>query len=110
MTQEKKHSELPWGLIYKGSFNGPEGEPVSISNGTYGIVPHKNCGWNASPKDLKFIVRACNNFYPLLEACKLSLENSVYEHICKDMSYCEEDRLDCDLCKIEQAIKAAEAK
>lgn len=54
MTQEKKHSELPFKLYYDGGL---------YSN-----------GFEESGADAKFIARSCNNFYPLLEACKRGAE------------------------------------
>lgn len=69
ITPEAKHSALPWKIIRKnksgGVVIGNDDHRVAITK-TYKILRLKksNCA-NAA-----FIVRACNNFEALLNACK----------------------------------------
>ena len=93
MTQEKKHSELPW-KIQKA------GESILIVNEDEVVATthYNNCiAPQSAMSNAEFILRACNNFYPLLEACQKALE----EYETNDYTHSTRKEL-------EQAIKAAE--
>lgn len=105
MTQEKKHSELPWypnfnchidkvtnSLIIEG--------PQTIYHAKDKPIFINASGPIASKEDLRFIIKACNNFYPLLEACKEALKVFKDENTGKYFSK--------EISTLKQAIKSAE--
>lgn len=96
MTQEKKHIELPWNI------HSDWGDTCGISN-----TNEKNVCSLLDKEEAKFIVRACNNFYPLLEACKAIEANLEYKRklaIDRGVSIAYSPIEE----KLRQAIKAAE--
>lgn len=60
MKTKTEHSELPWGI---------EGEP-----GHEGVVYKYDGTSEQLDANAQFIVQCVNNFYPMLEACKSTLE------------------------------------
>ncbi|MFA5158566.1 MAG: hypothetical protein WC451_05290 [Patescibacteria group bacterium] len=75
---EAKHTELPWNFERATSgFRKPDtGDLMILNEGK--ICPAIVWSWGGSDKtgntNAAFIVRACNNFEGLLEACKASLD------------------------------------
>lgn len=120
MTQEKKHTELPWRvsenelgylnfdiLAHKMGYTN-----VGIARLVHCAFSDPSLGSLALHKDeiisnAHFIVRACNNFYPLLEACKAIEANLEYKRklaIDRGVSIAYSPIEE----KLRQAIKAAE--
>lgn len=101
-TLKGKHSPIPWILKYTDEenceydINSPDGECVYSCESYYpsGI----------SNENSEFIVKAVNNHYALLEACKLLLEY-MKEDWPKDLDH-PAIKKGCDLAK--QVIKKAE--
>ena len=101
MTQEKKQSELKW--IFE------QGRDSTKFN----VLYEDNFGYfhyianDIKKEDAKFIVKAANNFHPLLNILKKIHYNVDFEHECLDPLFLKYQN-SCILCEIEQAIKAAE--
>lgn len=101
MTTQTKHTELPYRLYRRRT------RTTIIDSNTYANILE---GVN-SRENFEFIVKACNNHYQLLEACKLAIK-------CVAKAEAEEAYKKCVLPKIgektieilNQAINQAEGK
>ena len=108
MTEEYKHTALPW-FAQEHDENGDLGyKEHYIEAGGYLI-----CDEICNPHDAAFIGRACNSHYELLEALK-----ELSSHLCtfsvilredgkKDIAIFMEDYLINDLAKAKKAIAKA---
>lgn len=97
------HSKLPWKKGFIGDEMGNHSFSIEIDNN---LTHSYHVGIADNEADAEFIIRAANNFYPLLEACKLGLGNMdcIKDGDCEIGRHC----LGCDGPKIEEVIKAAE--
>ena len=93
-----QHTELPWKVYYKTfrpqlskmkiiEIQDAEGHPIVAWSGFDGVRTKTECLRNA-----RFIVRACNDYYNLLEALR--------------SGYCEIDELTKQNAKLLEALKA----
>ncbi len=111
MSEEKvKHTPLPWKwgdkqstisayrqeCLDDKSVDSADMSDVLTAESRHVIIPWDyegySCGLYMRPEDAEFIVRACNNFYKLLEACNAAIE---YDKAIKDCANNPDKRATC---------------
>lgn len=108
------HSPLPWKLTRYTNYEGFSIEEANWHNNFHGCIAER---WEENPKleramtieaNAKFIVRACNSHYELLEACKFMLSEMIKVEPCSDLPEYEGYKKIRDI--LEQALQKAEGK